>query len=101
MATFETNENCKRAFIQKSFANCLSDFKVTWEQLKVNNSFAEVYKATIFSPLLLFPWAVQVSGRDNANEFYKFLKSARISQIKKRFGFKYSKEGYRKFPRIF
>ena len=93
---FETNENCKRAFTQKSFANCLSDFKVTWEQLKVNNSFVEVYTATIFSPLLSFPWVVQVSGRDNANEFYKFLKSARISQIKKRFGFKYSKEGYRK-----
>ena len=70
--------------------------KLISEIAKVNGSFVEVYKATIFSPLLSFPWVVQVSGRDNANEFYKFLKSARISQIKKRFGFKYSKEGYRK-----
>ena len=96
MATFETNENCKRAFIQKSFANCLSDFKVTWEQLKVNNTFVEVYKATIFSPLLFSPWVIQVSGKDNANELWKFFKSARISQIKKRFSFKYSKAGFRK-----
>lgn len=95
MAKFEVNENCEKAVIKKRFNNCLSDFTVTWEQLKCD-TFVEVYKATIFSPLLSFPWVVQVSGRDNANEFYKFLKSARISQIKKRFGFKYSKEGFRK-----
>lgn len=93
MAKFEVNENCEKAIIKKRFNNHLSDFTVTWEQLKCN-TFVEVYKATIFSPLLFSPWVIQVSGKDNANELWKFFKSARISRIKKRFGFKYSKAGF-------
>lgn len=96
MAEFETNERCKHATIRKLFSNSANYLTVTWTQLKCNGTFTEVYRAEISSVYVRADWVVQVKGRDNANELWKFFKSARISQIKGRFGFKYSKAGFRK-----